>query len=340
MGHKINKELYSQFLLSTFGRHSACWLAELLDNQPAHDTLTRWLAGTKLRPRIIWEYVKEWVDPDGGYLILDDTVLDKFYAKDMELVQHQWSGTHHRVVKGIGLVNLLWNLAREPDQAEHIIIDFRIYGKKYDGKTKNQHARDMMSLAHQRGLRPQAVLMDSWYASLDNLKLIRQLGWLFITDLESDRQLSLLPHQYRPVPEVATPTGTICHLKGFGAIKAFKLVLKNGDIKCLATNDLSLSAPDVRKAAIRRWKIEETHRGAKQVTGVECCQARNQRAQRNHILCGLLAFLALEKYRLETGVSWYQAKQQVIAHALKQYLKQPLIPLSKTVAPTGVTNPG
>lgn len=332
MANKANKELYSQFLLATFGRHSAVWLSELLNNQPAHDTFTRWLKKTKLRPHIIWEYTQELIDKTTGYLILDDTVLDKWYAKDIELVQSQYSGTHHRLVKGIGLVTLLWNSGSQPAQAEHITVDFRVYARKYDGKTKNQHARDMLEMAYLRKFTPQVVLMDCWYAATKTLKLINNLEWIFIAALKANRQMSLVPKEYRPVADIATSGGIVCHMKKYGKVKVFKLVKTNSDVEYLATNDLSSTAPDVRNAAARRWKIEEYHRGAKQVTGSECCQARNQRAQRNHILCSILAFLALEKWRLETGVSWYEAKQQLIAYALRQYLKQPTIPLPSALA--------
>jgi len=338
MASKANKELYSQFLLATFGRHSASWLGELLGRKPAHDTFTRWLKKTKLRPHIIWEHMQGFIQKKEGFLILDDTVLDKWYAKDIELVLYQYSGTHHRVVKGIGLTHLVWNSAYNPEEAEHITVDFRIYAPKYDGKTKNQHARDMLESAHERGFTPQVVLMDSWYSAAKTLELISSFGWTFLSALKGNRKLilpkdwNLKPRQYRRVADVATERGLICHLKDYGQVKIFKIVRKDGDIEYLATNDLTLTSPVVRSAYARRWKIEEEHRGLKQVTGLEYCQARSQRAQRNHILCSLLAFLALEKWRLETGVSWYEAKQQLIAYALSQYLKQPTIPLPNALA--------
>jgi len=38
---------------------------------------------------------------------VDDTVLDKPYSEKIGFVRYQWSGKHHRSVKGIGLVTLL-----------------------------------------------------------------------------------------------------------------------------------------------------------------------------------------------------------------------------------------
>ena len=72
---------------------------------------------------------------------------------------------------------MLWT-----DRQSYIPCDFRVYDKL--GRQKNQHFRDMLKLAKQRGLNPSYILMDSWYASLENLKFIaNHLGWLFLTRL-------------------------------------------------------------------------------------------------------------------------------------------------------------
>ena len=55
-------------------------------------------------------------------------------------------------------------------------IDYRVYDKEGDGKSKNTHFCEMLSLAKSRGMNPSAVVMDSWYSSLDNLKAIRDHG--------------------------------------------------------------------------------------------------------------------------------------------------------------------
>lgn len=47
--------------------------------------------------------------PTRGVLVLDDTTLDKPYARYMGLVTRHWSGKHHAVVHGINLLTLLWS---------------------------------------------------------------------------------------------------------------------------------------------------------------------------------------------------------------------------------------
>lgn len=78
-------------------------------------------------------------------LVLDDSVLDKPYARTMELVHHLWSGKHHRVVKGLDLLTLLWTAGDR-----HVPCDDRLYDKPNDGQTKNDHFGDLLRVAHER----------------------------------------------------------------------------------------------------------------------------------------------------------------------------------------------
>ena len=94
---------------------------------------------------------------------MDDTTLDKPYAKKMELLTRHWSGKHRRVVSGINLLTLLWT-----DGDTLIPCDFRVYDKPLSGKNKNDHFREMVEAAHGLGFRPGQVLFDSWYSSLEN----------------------------------------------------------------------------------------------------------------------------------------------------------------------------
>jgi hypothetical protein len=50
-----------------------------------------------------------------------------------------------------------------------------------------------------------------------------------------------------------------------------------------------------------RWKIEEFHRQLKQLTGVESCQCRKARIQRNHIGACMLVWLRLKDMAYKTG---------------------------------------
>lgn len=313
-----SKEDYCQFLLAAQKNFTVTEMADHLAGL-SHDKITRWLASTKLPPSLLWEQIAEQIEED-GYLVLDDSVLAKPRSPNGSLVSWQYSGTSHQVTRGIGLVTLLWT-----KHDEHLPLDYRIYAKKHDGYTKNQHVQEMLRLASHRKVRPKAVVFDSWYASQANLNLIQDLGWIWITQLRGNRVVNFTSH----IEELTIPKeGLVVQLKLVGLVKVFKFLAKNGDIEYWATNDLNLEPTDISKARASRWKIEEYHQGLKQTAGLEKCQARNQRSQRTHIFCSLLAFVSLEQVRLNTGQTWYQTKRAIIHDAITKYLKKPTIKLA------------
>lgn len=112
---------------------------------------------------------------------------------NMELVTRHWSGKHGRVVQGINLITLLWT-----EGERHIPLDYRFYEKWVDGATKNDHFRWMLTTAKERGFAPQCVVFDSWYSSLDNLKLIQGYGWVWLTRLK--RSAACQPRQHGESP--------------------------------------------------------------------------------------------------------------------------------------------
>lgn len=324
---KVDKELYCQFLIAAQTNFTATNFSSLTENT-GHDAISRFLSSTCLTPRALWEYSKVFVNLATGVLIIDDTVLDHPYSKDIGLVKWQYSGTHHKVVRGVGVISLLWSRS---ETCDHIPTDFRIYHPQTDGRTKNQHAREMLTGARYRGFFPQYVLMDSFYAAVDTLRLINDYTWIFVAGVKSNRIVFTISQgkatKYSvdtvPIPE----EGIIVRLKEYGMVKLFRLVATDGKIEHVITNNISSSFSVVRDAYARRWKIEEFHRGIKQTTGIEACQSRTARSQRTHIFCCILSFLAFEKKRLEEKITWYEAKRTIIADALSSYIKSPFIPL-------------
>jgi putative transposase len=318
---KCSEYLYVQFLISAQNNFTCTEFSNVSPiEEMSHDSINRMLVREKLTPNILWKNTKHCVDFNSGYLIVDDTVLDKPRAQDMDLTHWQYSGARHDVVKGIGLESLLWT----NDFDHHIPVDFRIYDKDSDGKTKNNHFQEMLLLAKHRGFNPSHVLFDSWYATLDNLKFLDKLFWKWITQLPKNRLVSLEPHKHQQLEELNIPNeGLTVHLKGYGLIKVFKQVSDERNFGYYATNDFNLSKSDVERIYSRRWKIEEYHQGLKQQCGVSKCQSRKARNQRNHIWCSIHAFLTLELHRIKHGTTWHEAKLSIARSAIYQYLLAP-----------------
>jgi hypothetical protein len=324
MSHpKCHDSNYIDFLIATPRAASCC---EAARSQPpardpaAHDAYTRLLHRLEPDPETLYREAEPLVDKRDGVLVLDDSTLDKFHAQRIRPVHHHWSGKHKKVVWGINLITLVWT-----DGDRIMPLDYRIYDKPEDGLTKNDHFRALIDAARQRGFRPRAVLFDSWYSSLENLKLIRDCGWTFLTQLKVNRKVDLDRRGYRAVASVPIdPAGTIVHLEGFGPIRVFRVVSRDGDIEYWATNDLAMDELGRLELAERCWAVEEYHRALKQCCNVERCQARSARAQRNHIGMAIRAFVRLSWYFYTTGVSWYEAKTRIVREAVRAYRSNPL----------------
>ena len=120
------------------------------------------------------------------------------------------------------------------------------------------------------------------------------------------------------------------HLEGFGSVRVFRVVSRDGDTEYWATNDRGRDELRRLELAERSWTIEEYHRSLKQCCNVERCQARSSRAQRNHLGMAIRAFARLSWHFYSTGVSWYESKAQIVREAIRAYRLKPLykMPLS------------
>jgi len=142
---KCTAEDYINFVIATprvVTATEAERVQPISENAPAHDAFTRLLTRLEPNAETLWEEAKTQIDLSGG----------------------------------INLITLLWT-----DGVRCVPVDYRIFDKDTDGKTKNDHFSEMLMTAFERGFNPQLVCFDSWYGSIDNLKLCRALGWHFLT---------------------------------------------------------------------------------------------------------------------------------------------------------------
>jgi len=328
---KYNSEEYIQFLIAS-PKNTTCTEAAKCSpdngNQPSHDAINRLLLRNPHDTEILWKESEPLIRKDRGVLVLDDSTLDKPYSNKTDMVSYHWSGKHHKTVKGISLQTLLWT-----DGNKLIPVDFKIYNKPKDEKDKNQHLRDMLDVAKSRGFKPEYVLFDSWYStSLDNLKHIRKLDWLFLTQVKSNRLVNPDDTKNINISKVQDipKEGKIVHLKGFGLIRLFRIVPKNGDTEYWITNNLEMTEIQRQIFWDKAWGIEVYHRGLKQCCNIENFQVRKEPQIRSHIQFSIRAFLRLEKHRIKTIISWYETKLALFRDVIKKYLSCPTYTLAST----------
>ena len=109
----------------------------------SHDPINRYLVGEKITPRLVWENVAgQVVASTRGYLVFDNTVLNKQHSFAIELVRCQYSGNAHGVIKGIGVVTCVYV---NPELDQFWLIDYRLYDPEGDGKSKLDHVDDRLN---------------------------------------------------------------------------------------------------------------------------------------------------------------------------------------------------
>jgi hypothetical protein len=325
---------YCQYLLVSQINYTLTNYAEHTEKF-SHDAANRYLSGGEIRPRLVWENVKSQVIPTPyGFLVFDDTVIDKNFSHDIELVRRQYSGNVHGVIKGIGVVTCVYV---NPQLDRFWIIDYRIYDPDGDGKTKLDHVQDMLlNCVYQKSLEFWAVLMDTWYATKESMLQIEKFDKIYYCPLKDNRQVddSGGSQPYRRVDslewtEAEQEHGKVIKIKGFPAehkVKVFRVVLSTQRTDYVVTNEMAQDNTQVVHAVCGfRWKVEQFHRETKQLTGIEGCQCRKARIVRNHIGCAILVWVRLKQVAHETQQTIYQVKHGLLSDYLRQQLKSPSV---------------
>jgi hypothetical protein len=284
---------------------------------------------------LIWENVaSQIVQTPYGFLVFDDTVIDKNYSQDMALVRRQYSGNVHGVIKGIGVVTCVYV---NPQLDRFWIIDYRLYDPEGDGKTKLDHLRDMLlNCVYQKNLELWAVLMDTWYATQEIMLQIEKFDKIYYCPLKDNRQVddsggSQPYHRMDGLAwtEAEQQHGKVIKIKGFPAehkVKVFRVVLSTQRTDYVVTNDMAQDNTQAVQAVCGfRWKVEQFHCETKQLTGVEGCQCRKARIVRNHIGCAMLVWVRLKQVAQETQQTIYQVKHGLLDDYLRQQLKSPAV---------------
>jgi hypothetical protein len=299
----------------------------------SHDAINRYLRDERITPRLVWDKVRDHVVPTPqGYVVVADTVLDKNYSSAIELMRRQYSGTAKAGIKGIGGVTWVYV---NPATDQCWVIDYRIYDPAGDGHSQLEHVREMLSnVVYQKVLPFPAVLMDTWYATKDLLLYLESLQKHYYCPLKDNRHVAAAGGQqpYHRVDSLAWNATELAQgkqIKSKGVppnhkVHLFRVTVSTHRTDWIVTNDRTQDfTAATQQACSYRGKIEQLHREGKQVTGLERCQCRKARSQRNHIGCALLVWVRLKALAAQTGRTVYQLKHGLLDDYLTQQLRNP-----------------
>jgi len=334
-------DIYTDYLICSFGQASATGLARLLDNEISHDSVTRFLSSEPKTSAALWRVVKPLVravESDEGVLIIDDSLEEKPSTDENELISWHYDHSTDRTVKGINFLTALYHASDVSlpiafdlvTKTEHYIDPKTKKSKRKSSITKNERFRMLLRVAVHNQVRFKYVLNDVWFASSENMKVIKhQLHKEFVMPLKENRKLALSLAQkqlgqYVTVTTLEPAAGTTLQMwleEVDFPLSLTKEVFTNKDgsvgVRYLVSSDLTLNFDQITKLYQKRWNIEVYHKSLKQNAGLEKSPTRTPTTQRNHLFASLCAYVKLEALKIKTGVGHFSLKSKIYLSALK-----------------------
>ena len=353
-------DLYSDYLLSSFGQTTATGLSKLMEGKISHDQVTRMLSSSKMTSKAWWKLVKPHVretEQEDGVMIIDDSIVEKPYTDENEIICWHYDHAKGKTVKGINFVSTLYYaqgvalpVAFELVSKTETYIDKKTgKEKRKSGVTKNERYRQMLQIVSNNQIPFRYVLNDLWFASAENMRFVKlDLKKEFIMALKSNRKVALSENDkanglYQRIDQLELPEDTTLtiYLEGIPfPLQLVRQVFTNEDsstgVRYLVTSDLTLNADQIITIYQKRWKVEEYHRSLKQNAAVAKSPTRTETTQTNHFVAALWSFVKIELLKVRTKKNHYQLKSQLYLSALQQAFHelQKLQPVSLVQAST------
>lgn len=340
MENKNIKDIYADYLITSFGQTSATGLSQLLDGSLSHDQVTRFLSGAEYTSKDLWQDVKKDVrkiESDDGVLIFDDTVQEKAHSKENDLICWHFDHNVNRTVKGILLLNCMYssNDVNIPVCYELITKPKKINEKtqkeeRKSEKTKNEMLQDMLNTCIYNRLKFKYILFDSWFASKENLKQIHEKHEkYFVAAFKSNRLVALSEQDKKSgnFTRIDALEWTEQPLQGWikgldFPILFHRQVFKNKDGSTgtlyLVCNDLTLNKADIEAIYQKRWKVEVFHKTLKSNTSFAKSPTKIVKTQSNHIFMSIYANFKLNCLSMKHNLNHFALKNRLYMKALQQ----------------------
>lgn len=331
---------YTDYLSITFGYATATGLSQLLDGDLSHDQVTRALSHELCTSKDLWLQVKptiRQVESDEGCLVFDDTLIEKPWMDENELICWHYDHSKGRNVKGINRLNCLYHvndtsipvafeLVRNP--IEFCDIKNRKQ-KRLSEVTKNELMRDMLNTAVRNALKFKWVLFDTWFSSTENMTHIKlTLEKDLVGALKTNRLVALSEEDKAPgcftrIDQLdwSEPEVKPGWLKGMSfPVRLVRQVFTNKDgstgSRYLAGSDLEADWDTITTTYQKRWQVEVFHKSLKSNAATSKSPARRIVSQANHVFASIVAVFKLEKLKMTTHLNHFSLKAKLYVNAI------------------------
>ena len=334
-------DLYCDYLISSFGQTTATGLSALLGGSISHDRIQRFLAGEQRTTADLWQIVKPHVrqiQSEEGVMIVDDSVAEKPYTDENDIVCWHYDHSKDRMVKGINFMTALYhNRGVSLPVGVTLVAKTEYYTDKKDGKQKrrspvgkNEYYRTMLQQAVVNPIPFKYVLNDVWFASAENMRFVKHtLQKDFVMPVKGNRKvaLSLADKQqgrYLRVDTLVLEPNAVreVYLEGvdFPLLLA-KQIFVNGDgstgILYLVTSDTTLRYDAMVCIYRKRWNVEPYHKSLKQNASLEKSPTHTLVTQTNHLFAALCGYIKLELLKATTKLNHFALKSKLYMRTLR-----------------------
>ena len=337
-------ELYTDYLLSAFSYTTATGLSAMTGGAVSHDKITRFLSENALDSPKLWRLVKPLVreledeNEASGVLIIDDTIEEKPYTDESELVCWHYDHSKGRSVKGINLLSTLYRVGEVSipvafelvKKTEWVFNEKKEKWQRKSPRTKNELYRQMLRACAKNRIEFRYVLNDVWYASSENIRYVKEdLGKEFIMPVKINRKVALSLErkkrgEYEQVGTLELQPNTTRRVyveQVPFALLLVKQVSKNEDgsegVLYLVSSDLTLDYDGLTTIYKRRWKVEEYHKSLKSNASLSKSPTKTIRTQSNHVFASIYAFVKLERMKLAMKLNHFALRSRMYLKAVQ-----------------------
>jgi hypothetical protein len=278
------------------------------------------------------------VQRDDGVLIIDDSISEKPYTDENEIICWHWDHSQGRSLKGINFITALYHVGEVSLPVDyHLIEKTEFYTDKKTGKekrrspiSKNEVYQQLLRQAVRNQIPFRYVLNDVWFASAKNMMFVNhELKRDFIMPLKTNRKVALSPDdkkngQYVRVDGLGLEEDTVTtiYLEGVDfPLQLVKQVFVNGDGSTgtlyLVTSDRELTYDAMTTIYRKRWNVEPYHKSLKQNASLSKSPTKTVTTQSNHVFASVCAYIKLELLKMTTKVNHFALKSKLYMRALR-----------------------
>lgn len=341
MNDKELLDIYTDYLISSFGLTTQTGLSRLLNGALSHDGIQRFLSKDLKTGKDLWLTVKPYVrqvQRADGVIIVDDSISEKPHTDENDIIAWHYDHTKGYSVKGINFVTALYHVGDVSLPVNYHLVqktEFYIDKKTKQEKrrspvTKNDVYRDLLRQVKQNQIPFRYVLNDVWFASADNMMFVKhELERDFVMPLKTNRKVAMSLEdkkhgRYERVDALDIEADTVLtiYLEGVDfPLHLVKQVFTNGDgsigILYLVTSDLDLSYDEITTIYGKRWNVEPYHKSLKQNASLSKSPTKTVTTQSNHFFASLCAYIKLEMLKVSTKTNHFALKAKLYMNALQ-----------------------